>query len=158
MSLIGTALGIIADVITDTVRTNQTKKKVDKLKLSIGELDEEYEREQKYDFINTSPAKEIIEKVDKKKSTLEASGDSVFNYQAAPKEQQIAKAAKYNVEYNDAIKEVLAVGVKKREAEKKEYLRNRQLIENKIFNTETSKNGGSDFKVNVDFKKQERFI
>lgn len=158
MSLIGTALSIIADVVTDTVKANQAKKRVDKLKLSAAELDKEYEASQKTDFMNTAPAKEITEKVFNAKKMGEAAENSFFNYGAATPESRVAKAAKSNIEYNDVIKEIVALGVKKREEEQKEYIRNKQLIENKIFTAENSKDASSGMKLNFDFTKNQKYV
>lgn len=158
MSLIGTALGIIADVVTDSVKQNQVKKKVDKLKLSAVELDKEYEESQKVDFMDSAQAKEITEKVTNAKTVQEAAENSVFNYQASTPESQVAKAAKANIEYNDVIKELVALGVKKKKEEEKEYLRNKQLIENKILTTENSKDASPGIKVNLDFTKNQQYV
>lgn len=158
MSLIGTALGIIADVVTDTVKQNQAKKRINKLKLSSAELDKQYEESQKADFMNSAPAKEITAKVADAKNAQEAAAKSFFNYQASTAENQVAKAAKSNIEYNDVIKEIVALGVQKKEAEEKEYLRNKQLIDNKIFTAENSKNSSSGINVSMDFTKNQKYI
>lgn len=157
MSLIGTALGIIADVITDTAKKNLTKKKIDNLKLSAEELDKEYDESMKEDYMNTAPAKKIVEDLSKAKSAQEASERSFFNYQAITPESSVAKAAKGNLEYNEAIKKIVALGIKKKEKEQEEYLRKKQNLENKIATAENSNNSSSGIKINLDFSKNQKF-
>ncbi|MEG1554912.1 MAG: hypothetical protein RRZ64_07100 [Rikenellaceae bacterium] len=157
MSLIEAAIGIIADVVTDGIKKNQIKKKIKRLEASSDELDREYEASLNVDFMNSESAKEIISQVEQAKHDDEASRKSLFNREASTIESQVSEASKNNITYNNVIKEIVAMGVRKKEKEKEKYLREKEAIENKIFSAEiapTSTSSSPFSNVNIDFTRK----
>ncbi|MEG1937234.1 MAG: hypothetical protein RR132_06795, partial [Rikenellaceae bacterium] len=124
---------------------------------SSDELDREYEASLNVDFMNSESAKEIISQVEQAKHDDEASRKSLFNREASTIESQVSEASKNNITYNNVIKEIVAMGVRKKEKEKEKYLREKEAIENKIFSAEiapTSTSSSPFSNVNIDFTRK----